>query len=140
MSGNQSLQVVRNSRPNQSIPWMKAMSIAVIKDVVLRDYDLSLLASGEKIMVTCYNHPPPENCDFFTALIRKEVDCTLATTTWLEKVETEEKYKVSYPYDSDLDNEDEDAAREWENSGPNSSAGYSEDPETYHNIVNMMEK
>ncbi|KAL6138156.1 hypothetical protein ACLB2K_063442 [Fragaria x ananassa] len=135
-----SIAISGNGRPNQSIPWMKAMTIAVIKDIVLRDYDSSLLASGEKIMVTCYNHPPPENCDFFTALMRKEVDCTLATTTWLEKVETEEKYKVSYPYDSDLDNEDEDVAREWENSGPNSSAGYSEDPETYHNIVNMMEK
>ncbi|KAL6142327.1 hypothetical protein ACLB2K_060609 [Fragaria x ananassa] len=135
-----SIAISGNGRPNQSIPWMKAMTIAVIKDIVLRDYDSSLLASGEKIMVTCYNHPPPENCDFFTALMRKEVDCTLATTTWLEKVETEEKYKVSYPYDSDLDNEDEDTAREWENSGPNSSAGYSEDPKTYHNIVNMMEK
>ncbi|KAL6227709.1 hypothetical protein ACLB2K_001666 [Fragaria x ananassa] len=135
-----SIAISGNGRPNQSIPWMKAMTIAVIKDIVLRDYDSSLLASGEKIMVTYYNHPPPENCDFFTALMRKEVDCTLATTTWLEKVETEEKYKVSYPYDSDLDNEDEEAAREWENSGPNSSAGYSEDPETYHNIVNMMEK
>ncbi|KAL6189333.1 hypothetical protein ACLB2K_040722 [Fragaria x ananassa] len=135
-----SIAISGNGRPNQSIPWMKAMTIAVIKDIVLRDYDSSLLASGEKIMVTCYNHPPPENCDFFTALMRKEVDCTLATTTWLEKVETEEKYKVSYPYDSDLDNEDEDTAREWENNGPNSSAGYSEDPETYHNIVNMMEK
>ncbi|KAL6223175.1 hypothetical protein ACLB2K_006564 [Fragaria x ananassa] len=135
-----SIAISGNGRPNQSIPWMKAMTIAVIKDIVLRDYDSSLLASGEKIMVTCYNHPPPENCDFFTALMRKEVDCTLATTTWIEKVETEEKYKVSYPYDSDLDNEDEDTAREWENNGPNSSAGYSEDPETYHNIVNMMEK
>ncbi|KAL6203891.1 hypothetical protein ACLB2K_021162 [Fragaria x ananassa] len=39
-----------NGRPNQSIPWMKAMTIAIIKDVVLRDYDSSLLASGEKIM------------------------------------------------------------------------------------------
>ncbi|KAL6194152.1 hypothetical protein ACLB2K_035236 [Fragaria x ananassa] len=128
-----------NERPNQSIPWMKAMTIVIIKDVVLRDYDSSLLASGEKIMVTCYNHPPPENCDFFTALMRKEVDCTLASTTWLEKVETEDKYKISYPYDSDLDNGDEDTARDWEYSGPNSSVGYSEDPETYHNIMNMLE-
>ncbi|KAL6204708.1 hypothetical protein ACLB2K_021975 [Fragaria x ananassa] len=128
-----------NGRPNQSIPWMKAMTIAIIKDVVLRDYDSSLLASGEKIMVTCYNHPPPENCDFFTALMRKEVDCTLATTTWLEKVETDDKYKISYLYDSDLDDGDIDTARDWEYSGPNSSMGYSEDPETYHNIVNMLE-
>ncbi|KAL6138579.1 hypothetical protein ACLB2K_063860 [Fragaria x ananassa] len=129
-----------NGRPNQSIPWMKAMAIAVIKDIVLRDYESSLLASGEKIMVTCYNHPPPENCDFFTALMRNEVDCTLATTKWLEKVETEEKYKISYPYDSDLDDGNEGTAQDWENSGPNSSVGYSEDPETYHNIVNMLDK
>ncbi|KAL6144083.1 hypothetical protein ACLB2K_054778 [Fragaria x ananassa] len=129
-----------NGRPNQSIPWMKAMTKAIIKDVVLRDYDSSLLASGEKIMVTCYIYPPPENCDFFTALMRKEVDCTLATTTWLEKVETDKKYKISYPYDLDLDNEEEDTACDWEYSGLNSSVGYSEDLETYHNIVNMLEK
>ncbi|KAL6130306.1 hypothetical protein ACLB2K_068687 [Fragaria x ananassa] len=129
-----------NGRPNQSIPWMKAMAIAVIKDIVLRDYESSLLASGEKIMITCYNHPPPKNCDFFTALMRNEVDCTLATTKWLEKVETEEKYKISYPYDSDLDDGDEGTAQDWENSGPNSSVGYSEDLETYHNIVNMLDK
>ncbi|KAL6183857.1 hypothetical protein ACLB2K_045267 [Fragaria x ananassa] len=129
-----------NGRPNQSIPWMKAMTIANIKDVVLRDYDSSILASREKIMVTCYNHPPLENCDFFTALMRKEVDCTLATTTWLEKVKKNEKYKISHPFDSDLDDEKDDTACDWENSGPNFSAGYEEDPEEYHNIVNMLEK
>lgn len=62
---------------------MKTMTIANIKNVVLKDYDSSLLASREKIMVTCYNHSPLENYDFFTALMRKEIDCTLATTTWL---------------------------------------------------------
>ncbi|KAL6220401.1 hypothetical protein ACLB2K_008157 [Fragaria x ananassa] len=117
-----------NGRLNQSISWMKAMAIAIIKDVVLRDYDSSILASGEKIMVTCYNHPPLENCDFFTAFMRKEVDCILATTIWLEKDENDEKYKNSYPFDSDLDNKEDNTAREWEYNGPNSSAGYEEDP------------
>ena len=80
-----------NGKPNQSIEWMKAMAIVNIKKVVLHDYNASLLEKGEKIMVTYSNPPPPENCDFCTALIRNEVDCSLATTKWMEKIEREKE-------------------------------------------------
>ena len=67
--------------------------------------------------------------------MRKEVDCTIATITWIEEIQKDEKYKTLD--DSDLDNEKDDTTRVGKYSGPNSSANY--DEEVYHNIKNMME-
>lgn len=65
-----------NGTPNQSIPWIKAMTIDFIKKFVPRDGEANLLANGEKILLTSYDHSPPINCDYFSALVRGEVDCS----------------------------------------------------------------
>ncbi|KAK9923007.1 hypothetical protein M0R45_031443 [Rubus argutus] len=76
-----------NGAPNQSIPWMKTMTIEFIKKFITQDKEANLLANGEKIMVTSYDHPPPTACDCFSSIIRGEIDCTRTTFTWLENLE-----------------------------------------------------
>lgn len=45
--------VVRfNGTPNQSIPWMKTMTIDFVKKLVPQDSEANLLANGEKILIT----------------------------------------------------------------------------------------
>ena len=125
---------------------MKAMAIASIKNVVLWDHNSSLLASGEKILVTHFNPLPPEQCDFYTALIRNEVDCSLETTKWMDKIERERKY--SFSDDSYLDKKKEGISQQQDDNGDDdgdydgdySLDDYEMDPEEYHNIINMMEK
>ena len=120
---------------------MKAMAIANIKNVVLWDHNSSLLASGEKILVTHFNPFPPEQSDFYTALTRNEVDCSLETTKWMDKIEREKKY--SFSDDSDLEKKKEDSSQDQddneEDDGGYSLDDYDPDPEEYHNILNMME-
>ena len=124
------------------------MTIVNIRKVVLQDHDTILLASGEKIMVTRYDHPPPEDCNFFTALMRKEVDCTLATTKWMDEIERKGRY--SFSDDSDLEKKEENSSQ-GDNSchqqgdygnddGDLTLDDYDPDPEEYHNIINMMDK
>jgi len=129
-----------NGAPNQSIHWMKAMTIEFIKKFIPQDKEANLLANGEKIMVTSYDHPPPTACDCFSSMIRGEIDCTRATFTWLENLAKENPYKI-YP-DSDLEDfhvEDYDKGAASGTGSPGSN-DFPYDNEALANIENMMER
>ena len=51
-----------NGTPNQSIPWIKAMTLEYIKKFVPQDNEANILANGKKILITSYDHPPPTAC------------------------------------------------------------------------------
>ena len=127
-----------NGAPNQSIPWMKAMTIEFIKKFIPQDKEANLLAKGEKIMATSYDHPPPTTCDYFSAIIGGEIDCTRATYTWLDNLAKENPYKI-YP-DSDLEYFHIKDYDEGEASGTGSPVfhEYPFDNEALANIESMM--
>lgn len=83
--------------PNKRFPWVKALTIDFIKKLLPQYTQANLLTNSEKILITSYT-----NCDFFSALVREEVDCAMATYIWLENLSKTNPYKV-YP---DLDLED----------------------------------
>jgi hypothetical protein len=125
-----------NGKPNQSIPWVKAMTVDFLKKFIPQDKEANLLANGEKIMVTSYDHPAPTACDCFSALIRGEVDCSMATYQWLENLQKDNPYKI-YP-DSDAGNFDildYDKGTASRSGSPN----HPFDDEELANVENMME-
>ncbi|PRQ21805.1 putative nucleotidyltransferase, Ribonuclease H [Rosa chinensis] len=83
-----------NGQPNSSIPWMKAMTLEYIKKIISEDTYNTFLAAGEKIIITAYDHPDVVSSDLFLSLTRKEIDSTLACLRWVEKLETDNHYKM----------------------------------------------
>ena len=130
-----------NGTPNQSIPWIKAMTIDFLKKFIPQDKEANLLASGEKVLITSYDHPSPTACDCFSSIIRGEVDCSMATYTWLENLAKENPYKI-YP-DSDMEDfhvEDYDKGAASGTGSPGSPNYPIDDEEMLANIDNMMER
>ena len=125
-----------NGKLNQSIPWVKAMTVDFLKKFIPQDKEANLLANGEKIMVTSYDHPAPTTCDCFSALIRGEVDCSMATYQWLEHLQKDNPYKIYPDSDAgDFDILDYDKGATSRSGSPN----HPFDDEALANIENMMQ-
>ena len=83
-----------NGVPNHSIAWMKAMTLKYIRKIVEDDKHITYLTSGDKILVTTYDHPHAASSDLFQKIKRNEIDSSLACAKWIDKVEDDGHYKI----------------------------------------------